>query len=138
MHDGRFATLEEVIEHYNSGVQAHPTLSAALQNPDGSPLRLNLTETQKSALVAFLKTLTDASIATEEKWSNPFCESNLCFANSIQSGVFDSRNSIAINSNVQIEYGNNVKLTSGRSIVLNPNFEAKAGSVFTAQIGGCN
>jgi cytochrome c peroxidase len=72
MHDGRFATLEEVVEHYNSGIQKHPTLAPALQDNNGNPIRLNLTETEKAALVAFLKTLTDPSVATEEKWSNPF------------------------------------------------------------------
>ncbi len=72
MHDGRFATLEEVVEHYNSGIQAHPTLSPALTDNNGNPIQLNLTETEKNALVAFLKTLTDTSIATEEKWSDPF------------------------------------------------------------------
>ncbi len=72
MHDGRFATLEEVVEHYNSGIQNHPTLSAALKDPNGNPVRLNFTDAQKKALVAFLNTLTDESVATEEKWSNPF------------------------------------------------------------------
>jgi cytochrome c peroxidase len=72
MHDGRFATLEEVVEHYNSGIQAHPTLSPALTDANGNPIQLNLTETQKSALVAFLKTLTDDSLSSEVKWSNPF------------------------------------------------------------------
>jgi len=72
MHDGRFATLEEVVEHYNSGIQNHPTLSPALQDNNGNPIRLNFTTAEKSALVAFLKTLTDTSIATEEKWSDPF------------------------------------------------------------------
>jgi cytochrome c peroxidase len=73
MHDGRFATLEEVVEHYNSGIKAHPNLSPILKGPNnGSPVRLNLSNAQKSALVAFLKTLTDNSIATEVKWSNPF------------------------------------------------------------------
>lgn len=72
MHDGRFSTLEEVVEHYNSGIQAHPTLSPALTDEDGNPVRLNLTTAEKSALVAFLKTLTDSSLATEEKWSDPF------------------------------------------------------------------
>lgn len=72
MHDGRFSTLEEVVEHYNSGIQDHPTLSAALTDPNGDPVRLNLTEAEKAALVAFLKTLTDNSISTEVKWSNPF------------------------------------------------------------------
>lgn len=72
MHDGRFATLEEVVEHYNSGIQKHPTLSPALQDTNGNPVRLDLTEAEKAALVAFLKTLTDHSVSVEEKWSNPF------------------------------------------------------------------
>lgn len=72
MHDGRFATLEEVVEHYNSGIQAHPTLSPALTDGNGNPVRLNFTETEKAALVAFLKTLTDTSVSTNEKWGNPF------------------------------------------------------------------
>ncbi|MDP3930688.1 MAG: c-type cytochrome, partial [Bacteroidota bacterium] len=72
MHDGRFKTLEEVVEHYNSGIKAHPTLAPALKDPNGNPVRLNLSNAQKAALVAFLKTLTDPSIATEAKWSNPF------------------------------------------------------------------
>jgi cytochrome c peroxidase len=72
MHDGRFKTLEEVVEHYNSGIKNHPTLSNALKDVNGNPIRMNFTTAQKAALVAFLKTLTDASVATEEKWSNPF------------------------------------------------------------------
>ncbi len=72
MHDGRFQTLEQVVEHYNSGVQAHQTLSNALKDVNGNPQRLNFTAAQKNALVAFLKTLTDNTIATQAKWSNPF------------------------------------------------------------------
>lgn len=72
MHDGRFATLEQVVEHYNSGIKAHPTLSPALKDGNGNPVQLNLTTSQKAALVAFLKTLTDNSVSTETKWSNPF------------------------------------------------------------------
>jgi len=72
MHDGRFATLEQVVEHYNSGVKNHPTLANALKDANGNPQRLNLSANQKNALVAFLKTLTDPTIATEVKWSNPF------------------------------------------------------------------
>lgn len=72
MHDGRFDTLEEVVEHYNSGVKNHPTLAPALKNPDGRPAKLHLTDAEKSALVAFMKTLTDESLVTEEKWSDPF------------------------------------------------------------------
>ncbi len=72
MHDGRFATLEQVVEHYNSGIQAHPTLSPILKTPNGNPVKLNLTSAQKAALVAFLKTLTDNTVSNEVKWSNPF------------------------------------------------------------------
>lgn len=72
MHDGRFSTLEEVVEHYNSGIQKHPTLSPALTDVNGNPVRLNFTQSEKAALIAFLKTLTDNSVSSELKWSNPF------------------------------------------------------------------
>lgn len=84
MHDGRFATLEEVIEFYNSGVVNHPNLSPALRQPVGpppppgtpptlgGPRRLNLTATDKAALLAFLRTLTDTSVTTDPKFSDPF------------------------------------------------------------------
>lgn len=77
MHDGRFATLEQVVEFYNSGVVAHRNLSTQLRNPPGAPgagqpRRLNLTNADKAALVAFLKTLTDRSVTTDVKFSDPF------------------------------------------------------------------
>jgi cytochrome c peroxidase len=78
MHDGRFASLEAVVEFYNSGVTNHPNLSPPLRvptppgTPPGPPRRLNLTLEEKAALVAFLKTLTDTGISTDPKWSDPF------------------------------------------------------------------
>jgi cytochrome c peroxidase len=62
MHDGRFKTLEEVIDHYSSGVQRSPTLDPNLaKHPiDG----IGLTSADKKALVAFLKTLTDTNLPT--------------------------------------------------------------------------
>ena len=72
MHDGRFATLEEVVEHYNSGIQAHPNLGAALKDPNGDPVQLNLTTQEKADLVAFLKTLTDDDLANDVRFSDPF------------------------------------------------------------------
>lgn len=72
MHDGRFETLEEVIEHYNTGVQDHPNLHEELRNFDGSVKHLNFTETQKEQLIAFLHTLTDVSSISQDKYSNPF------------------------------------------------------------------
>ena len=72
MHDGRFTNLEQVVEFYNSGVVANPNLSPPLRNPNGTVRRLNLTPLQKAALVAFLRTLTDPNLATNEKYSDPF------------------------------------------------------------------
>lgn len=73
MHDGRFASLEQVVEFYNSQVVAHPNLSAQLRvPPTAAPRRLNLSNPDKAALVAFLKTLTDRSITTDPKFSDPF------------------------------------------------------------------
>lgn len=72
MHDGRFNTLEEVVEHYNSGIQAHPNLGDALKDENGQPIRLNLTEQEKTDLANFLKTLTDEEISRDVKFSDPF------------------------------------------------------------------
>ena len=72
MHDGRFATLKEVVEHYNSGIKDHPNLAPALTDPQGNPVRMNFSEDQVNAIVAFLGTLSDPTIQSEEKWSNPF------------------------------------------------------------------
>tara|TARA_B100000902_G_C27321187_1_gene924619 strand:+ start:5614 stop:6708 length:1095 start_codon:yes stop_codon:yes gene_type:complete len=60
MHDGRFATLEEVVEHYNSGIQESSTLDPILKK---NGIGLQLTNKQKEDLVSFLKTLTDPSIS---------------------------------------------------------------------------
>ena len=74
MHDGRFATLEQVIEHYNSGVQINPNLPPQLRNPPPvlGAKRLNLTQQDKDDLLAFLKTLTDKTISTDVKFASPF------------------------------------------------------------------
>jgi len=75
MHDGRFSTLEEVIEHYNSGIQAHPNLDDRLTvegQIGGTPKHYNMTTYQKQSLVAFLKTLTDHSFLTDVRFSDPF------------------------------------------------------------------
>lgn len=72
MHDGRFNTLEEVVEHYNSGVKNNPNLSPQLRLPGGQPRLLNISVQDKAALVAFLKTLTDTNVTTDVKYSNPF------------------------------------------------------------------
>ncbi|WP_427911896.1 cytochrome-c peroxidase [Ramlibacter sp. MMS24-I3-19] len=72
MHDGRFSTLEQVIEHYSTGVQDGPGLDGRLKGPDGKPLRPNLPQADKDALVAFLRTLDDPVLAADPRFSDPF------------------------------------------------------------------
>lgn len=72
MHDGRFTTLAEVIEFYDSGVKPNPGLSSFLRAPDGSPRHMGLTPAEKLAMEAFLRTLTDSTFLTAPKFSNPF------------------------------------------------------------------
>ncbi len=72
MHDGRFTSLDQVIEHYNSGIQNHKNLDVKLKSSSGLPQRLNLSEADKLALAAFLKTLTDDDLCTDKKFSDPF------------------------------------------------------------------
>ena len=72
MHDGRFNTLEQVIDHYSDGVKSNPNLSPQLRLPNGAPRNLNLSPGDKAAIVAFLKTLTDPTLATDVRFSNPF------------------------------------------------------------------
>lgn len=57
MHDGRFATLEEVIDHYSTGVHRSPALDPNLAKHPGTGL--NLSRKDKDAIIAFLHTLTD-------------------------------------------------------------------------------
>jgi cytochrome c peroxidase len=66
MHDGRFDTLDKVIDHYSKGVKSHPNLDPRRMR------RLNFTDSEKAALVAFLKTLTDQKFLTDPKFSDPF------------------------------------------------------------------
>jgi cytochrome c peroxidase len=72
MHDGRFSTLDQVVAHYNNGVQDGPALDQRLRGPGGTPLRLNLNAGDRAALVAFLRTLTDTQLAGDARFSDPF------------------------------------------------------------------
>ncbi len=67
MHDGRFATLEQVVEHYSTGIKNHPNLHQNLK-PGG----MNFSESEKAALVAFLKKLEDKESLLASRYSDPF------------------------------------------------------------------
>ena len=79
MHDGRFDTLRAVIEHYDAQVAPHPFLDMALLDRrlvvtggPVRPIRLDLTEPEIEALIAFLETLTDPAFLTDPRFSDPF------------------------------------------------------------------
>ena len=95
MHDGRYKTLEEVIDHYSNGVKPHPNLDYRLRanfnnSPDilggnggvigpignldenPTPIHQNFSPQEKLALVAFLQTLTDYDYISNPKYSDPF------------------------------------------------------------------
>jgi cytochrome c peroxidase len=71
MHDGRFATLPEVIDFYDRGIQDGQALDGRLK-PGGKQQRLNLSVSDRAALVAFLKTLDDTELTTDPRFSDPF------------------------------------------------------------------
>jgi len=73
MHDGRFATLEEVLQHYATGVQESSTLAGPTIL--GINLTLggfDLTSSEKEDLLNFLGTLTDEDFLSNPDFSNPF------------------------------------------------------------------
>ena len=95
MHDGRFETLEKVINHYDNGIANHENLFPALRtftwqgngggatsggsggwgstSTTATAIRaLNMTPKDKTALIAFLKTLSDDKLVNDLRFSNPF------------------------------------------------------------------
>ena len=72
MHDGRYKTLDDVIEHYSHNIQNSENLDTLLKDPFNQPITMNISADEKVALIAFLNTLTDITVVTDPKLSNPF------------------------------------------------------------------
>jgi len=84
MHDGRYGTMDEVLEHYNDGLINHKNLDSRLKigfnayydismgGNQGDAMKFNFSEEDKQALKAFFNTLTDHSLISDPKYSNPF------------------------------------------------------------------
>ncbi len=72
MHDGRFKTLDEVLEHYSHGIKHSANLDAMLTTADGLPMQMNISAQEKTAIIAFLNTFTDYTTISDVKFSNPF------------------------------------------------------------------
>ncbi|MDX1351247.1 MAG: cytochrome c peroxidase, partial [Putridiphycobacter sp.] len=69
MHDGRFKTLEQVINHYSVGLQPSPTIDPLMKSVEYGGVNLNPTE--RDQLLFFLKSLTDSSFITNPAFQNP-------------------------------------------------------------------
>ncbi len=75
MHDGRFGSLESVLDFYAHKVKDSPTLDPILKQED--TLGISITEEEKKALIAFLKTLTDETYLTDERFSEKSAIENI-------------------------------------------------------------
>lgn len=71
MHDGRFKTLEEVIDHYNHGVKLSPSINPTMGSIQANG-GLQLNQQNKEDLIAFLKTLTDHNLLQNPDLADPF------------------------------------------------------------------
>jgi cytochrome c peroxidase len=72
MHDGRFDSLREVIDHYSDEIRNDPNLSEELRTNEGQVRRPRYNQQERQALIAFLRTLTDEVFLNSELFSNPF------------------------------------------------------------------
>jgi len=70
MHDGRYKTLGEVLEHYTDKVVSSPTLDPAFIQLNGKT-GLNLTDDEKESIIAFLRTLSDDNFIKNNAFSDP-------------------------------------------------------------------
>ena len=69
MHDGRFETIEEVINHYSEGLQNSTTIDPLMKKVDQGGVQLSLQE--KADLKAFLLSLSDTDFINNPNFSNP-------------------------------------------------------------------
>lgn len=69
MHDGRFKTLEEVIDFYSEGVKTSPYINPLMHHANGGGVRL--LPKQKQDIIAFIKTLRDDTFLTNPDFSRP-------------------------------------------------------------------
>lgn len=70
MHDGRFATLEEVLDHYRTGVTWSASLAPELQQ--NGDLGIPIKQEEKKKIILFLNTLTDEDFVQNKALSNPY------------------------------------------------------------------
>jgi cytochrome c peroxidase len=78
MHDGRFKTLAQVLDHYNEHIKTSSTLDPLILEasnnlfPPKGEIKLGLTEQEKQDIIAFLQTLTDEKFISNKDFASPF------------------------------------------------------------------
>jgi cytochrome c peroxidase len=72
MHDGRFKSLDQVLDHYTDGIKGNANLDPKFRDKNGNLEAIKLNELEKKAVIAFLGTLTDESFIKDPKYSDPF------------------------------------------------------------------
>lgn len=72
MHDGRFKTIDEVLDHYSSGIKPNNNLDVKFKDSTGKVKFVSLSEAERLSLKAFLATLTDHTLITDPKYADPF------------------------------------------------------------------
>lgn len=142
MHDGRLATLNDVISHYRNGIENHPNLDDRLKDGMG-PQRTNYSNNERAALIAFLNTLTDATIATNPFWSDPFNETDctsesLTLSTDILNGTYRKvSQDIETSGTVNLQNSAGAVLTAANAITLKPGFSVEAGAELLLSIDDC-
>ena len=71
MHDGRYKTLEEVVDHYNNGILPNENLDPILKDTNNLPIRFNLNDIEKKQIIGLLKLFTDTSVISDPRFSMP-------------------------------------------------------------------
>lgn len=65
MHDGRFVTLTEVLQHYRNGIKPSATLDESLRGG------ITLSDQEAQQIIVFLQTLSDVSFTNDPRFSQP-------------------------------------------------------------------
>jgi cytochrome c peroxidase len=71
MHDGRFTSLDDVIEHYSKGLKYSSTLDEKFIDENGNA-QIKISEAEKEAIISFLYCLTDSSLVKSKSYSKYF------------------------------------------------------------------
>lgn len=72
MHDGRFATLDDVLDHYDHGIKDFKGLDPVLREANGTPKKVTMSPETKKNIKAYLQLMTDTSYLNNKDYSDPY------------------------------------------------------------------